>query len=118
MFNAKLVMSLCEDFALIKNLKECGAYSIETAKYETITCLKGAANRYARYELDAMGYSIVQNVALNAMDEEKGFAFDELPAMSREWFSADYLKRDFIPEWVKAMKQIEADTDMLKRQCL
>lgn len=118
MFNTKLVISLCEDFALFKNLKECGAYSIETAEYETIACLKSAANRYSRYELDAFGYSIVQNVALNALDDEKGFAFDELPAMARDWFSVDYLEKDFIPEWLEAKKRIESDTDMLKSQCL
>ena len=118
MFNTKLVISLCEDFAVVKSLKACGAYSIETAQYETIACLKGAANRYSRFELDAMGYSIVQNVALNAMEEEKGFSFEELPSMAREWFSVDFIERDFIPEWVEAMKRIEADIEMLKSQCL
>lgn len=118
MFNSKLVISLCEDFAIIKGCKECGAYSIETAKYETIANLKGAANRFARCELDAMGYSIVQNIALNVMDDEKGFAFDELPSMARDWFSADYIERDFMPEWREAIKRIEEDTEMLKSQCL
>jgi len=118
MFNSKLVISLCEDFALFKNLKECGAYDEKTAKYETISCLKGAANRYARCELDAMGYSIVQNIAMNVLDDEKGFSFEDLPSMARDWFSADFLKRDFLPEWVEANKRIEADTDMLKRQNL
>ena len=118
MFNTKLVVSLCEDFAITKVLKDCGAYSFETALYQTAACLESAANRYSRFELDAMGYSIIQNVALNVMDDEKGFSFEDLPAMAREWFSADYMWKDFITEWCEAMKRIEADSDMLKCQCL
>lgn len=118
MFNTKLVVTLCEDFAIIKTLKDCGAYSIETAQFEAIACLKGAADRYSRGELGAMGFSIVQNVALNSMDEDKGFRFDELPTMAREWFNPDYMRKDFLPEWREAMERIEDDTKMLIRQCL
>ena len=119
MFNVKMVMRFCEDLAIVKECHVCGAYDDTTAAFEVTSLIASASKCYADFHLiDAMGKSIIDNVAMNVLDNEKGYSFDELPEVVKEFFTAQYFNHDFIPEWFESYKRITADSEMLKRQCL
>lgn len=119
MFNVKMVMGFCADLAIVKVCHECGAYDDTTTATEVTSIIASATKYYTElYLIDAMGKSIIDNVALNVLDDEKGYSFDELPGVVKEFFTAQYYRHDFVPEWFESYKRITADSDMLKRQCL